>query len=610
MRNRAFSSPAVTGRSFERTTRAALFGLVYGASACSGFSSSDCKANRACTAGDEAPPSTGSDGAAPAADGGAGGRPQSSAGAAGAGGSGGTVAAPGATDAKAAAGGASDGRRGAAGSDPSSDATPDGGASDNDAGRTGDGDRSSGGAGGAPAGSDDVLPVPCTGSWADCDGVRADGCEVDVASNTTHCGACGRPCGTAGATGTECVQGECKPTCDARHADCDGNPDNGCETDTTTDQYSCGACGHACSMQNASGAICVAGACKATCAGDHADCSKPKSPAKDDGCETNLTLEASCGACGHDCQGGACRAGQCQPTVVASGLGSPVFLTLVGKVPYVVEFDSAAGNEQVVRIDANGAVFGLFTFGDLIPSGLASQGTYVYLAVPSTSAAGDPPNGAIARFDVNDDIDLHGLRLGIDPQSLAVDGANIYWGDDDGVYQQGIGVDTSLQLTTGSAGELVSDGTTVYGSSDTGGTIFSVPVGGGTWNQHSSIVGEALMFASRYVAVDAQHAYAWLYSPDGVVHLWQLAKPTFRMLQEITASTIDSFTAPLFADGSYVYFGKNGGLYRASTTTSAPATLVANLVGSLSAVTVANGALYWLDTGKGAADGSLNRLVL
>src|SRR4051812_22624328 len=39
-----------------------------------------------------------------------------------------------------------------------------------------------------------------------------------------------------------------------------------------------------------------------------------------DGCEVDLTSDAaSCGKCGHGCEGGPCQTGVCQPVVVATG---------------------------------------------------------------------------------------------------------------------------------------------------------------------------------------------------------------------------------------------------------------------------------------------------
>src|SRR5688572_26300985 len=53
-----------------------------------------------------------------------------------------------------------------------------------------------------------------------------------------------------------CVGQECPLTCEPDEADCDGELQNGCETDLAADGEHCGACGHSCL-----GGMCVAGMC-------------------------------------------------------------------------------------------------------------------------------------------------------------------------------------------------------------------------------------------------------------------------------------------------------------------------------------------------------------
>ncbi|MFO0565281.1 MAG: hypothetical protein U0263_06440 [Polyangiaceae bacterium] len=98
----------------------------------------------------------------------------------------------------------------------------------------------------------------CNAGHADCDGERANGCEVSTADDPAHCGACGHACSTAGGS-AKCVAGVCATACDQGRADCDGQPENGCETELLTDAQHCGACGHDCQ-----GTSCSVGLCAAT----------------------------------------------------------------------------------------------------------------------------------------------------------------------------------------------------------------------------------------------------------------------------------------------------------------------------------------------------------
>ncbi len=552
MRTRKFGNPAITGRAFERIARAVMFGLACGGSGCSGAA----PGGRSLT--------TGNDRTASAADSGAGGSAPSSGGG-GAARSAGTPGAGGTAGASASGGvGAAAGASGASSSapDPGSDAVPDAGSpgsAGTDGGRGSDDGAADGGRGTIAPPTDDPAPMPCTDRWADCNGVSADGCEVDVSSNTTHCGTCGRACSNAGAVTTACADGECKPTCDPQHADCDGNPVNGCEVDVSTNRN-------------------------------------------------------SCGACGHDCRGGACVDGQCQPTAVAKGLSIPMLLTVLDGVPYVVEFNSTVSGVQLVHIDAGGSAVHSLTFTGNSPAAMASHGTNVYLAIPGAASAGDAPSGEIAVVDTRDG-SFRTLKGGIDPISLAVDDVNFYWGDatDSAVYRQGLAGDTAIQVGLLAAGALVSDGTTLFGASAAGDEMFSVPVGGGRWSPRAKALnnsGESWTVATHHVALDAQHAYVWYSDSAGLLHLCETLKPGFRFLYELASSTADSGKGPMVSDGTYVYFRKEDGLYRAATTGAHRVTLVAKVVGQITDLAIDDGVLYWLDGGNEIADGSLNRLVL
>ncbi len=128
-----------------------------------------------------------------------------------------------------------------------------------------------------------------------------DACASSTVGNC--CGvACPVPDGGAGAT---CVAGVCGFLCAAGRGDCDGNPANGCETDTATSASHCGACGAPC----AAGRYCVGSACVTACPAGLGDCNMQR----EDGCETDLrTDRTNCGSCRNLCGGGRpCGSGRC-----------------------------------------------------------------------------------------------------------------------------------------------------------------------------------------------------------------------------------------------------------------------------------------------------------
>jgi hypothetical protein len=147
--------------------------------------------------------------------------------------------------------------------------------------------------------------VCCPPGSTCCGGVCAD-----TSSSVTNCGSCGHVCN--GSNGTpSCVAGQCEITCNPGFANCDGNPNNGCETNLNTSVLNCGSCGHICSFPHATPA-CTAGACIiAACNPPFANCSG--NPFNPNGCDINTQTDPNnCGTCGLVCPTGlSCNFGIC-----------------------------------------------------------------------------------------------------------------------------------------------------------------------------------------------------------------------------------------------------------------------------------------------------------
>jgi len=163
--------------------------------------------------------------------------------------------------------------------------------------------------------------VTCKPNFADCNGIFADGCEVDVTSNKDHCGGCtsgptttwdgGFLCDSLYANGSgACNSGSCEfDECDSNYGDCnndaeDGPSGDGCEVDLVGNDAHCGACDNACTVNAAtSGNSCTAmsnRACAPTCSDNdlYGNCDSNGA----NGCETQLQSTAtSCGTCNNDC---------------------------------------------------------------------------------------------------------------------------------------------------------------------------------------------------------------------------------------------------------------------------------------------------------------------
>lgn len=140
----------------------------------------------------------------------------------------------------------------------------------------------------------------CAAGLADCNADPRDGCEIDTRSDTNHCGSCTNMCSVSGGSAV-CSQSTCGlGVCNSGLGNCDGNSNNGCETDTTSSTAHCGACGHAC----ATGELCSLGVCRLNCAKGTTNCGGT--------CVFTQSNNNNCGACNNRCATGTtCREGAC-----------------------------------------------------------------------------------------------------------------------------------------------------------------------------------------------------------------------------------------------------------------------------------------------------------
>jgi hypothetical protein len=145
---------------------------------------------------------------------------------------------------------------------------------------------------------------------------------------TPGCGACSQSCDLANAS-SACVDGVCVVTaCQPGFADCDNFAGNGCETDLSSSQDHCGACGARCALPNAS-AICDQGVCNFVgCVSGAVDCDR--NPAN--GCEPAPCGIASYCVSNSDCASGLCSPdGFCLPSAAFGTAWAPTAPTQVNR---------------------------------------------------------------------------------------------------------------------------------------------------------------------------------------------------------------------------------------------------------------------------------------
>jgi hypothetical protein len=138
----------------------------------------------------------------------------------------------------------------------------------------------------------------CDEPWDDCNSDPSDGCETDTSSTATACGACGDDCPAVNGA-PACEDSICGIECDDGFADCDGEAANGCERNVSGDVLHCGACDNECPEDDGKTANCVDGECGQTeCEDGLGDCDGDA----DNGCEQDIATDPdNCGRCGGLC---------------------------------------------------------------------------------------------------------------------------------------------------------------------------------------------------------------------------------------------------------------------------------------------------------------------
>jgi hypothetical protein len=152
----------------------------------------------------------------------------------------------------------------------------------------------------------------CNPGYLDCNGIAADGCEVNSDRDTDNCGQCGHVCPAIPNGVVICANGACGlQSCDPGWDHCDLEGPVACETFVGGgDVNNCGSCGHVCNLPHVVFQLCSAGTCQTvSCETGWGNCDHDPTT----GCEHDLSDDDdNCGGCGFQCQGSThCVMGEC-----------------------------------------------------------------------------------------------------------------------------------------------------------------------------------------------------------------------------------------------------------------------------------------------------------
>src|SRR5262249_49957541 len=133
-------------------------------------------------------------------------------------------------------------------------------------------------------------------------------------------------------------------------------------------------------------------------------------------CVDTASDPKNCGRCEHDCLGGACQSGTCQPIAVASGQGAPGTLRIDANNLYWLNGGHIG---QVVKMPLHGGVPTILADAQDFPHSLAIDNSALYW----TNSIG----GQVMMVQIATGIVTEVARGEQQPLGIAVDSSNIYW---------------------------------------------------------------------------------------------------------------------------------------------------------------------------------------
>ncbi len=283
----------------------------------------------------------------------------------------------------------------------------------------------------------------------------------------------------------------------------------------------------------------------------------------------------NCGRCGHDCQGGACNAGACQPTVLFDGLSGRVAgLTSDGTNLYW-----GAGAGVYYGATSGGGVHTIFDVGGAIAvHDVAVDASSVYwtagdglFACPKPPSTCPPPP----------------TRLSTTGFALALDPTNVYWSTD--MLDGGVFECTKASACDGGATLLALAYTSTLVASS-GHVLWTAQ--GGMYDDLDGAIATLQpngSGADKAAVYDASLYWSDTFSPGGSLLGCTLGACDAGTLAVIDAGSIASMTAD--ATGAY-YLDTSGAVWWFAPSTG-QVLLASPTRGD--AITVDSSAVYWAD---------------
>ncbi len=308
------------------------------------------------------------------------------------------------------------------------------------------------------------------------------------------------------------------------------------------------------------------------CPQGFADCNA--SP--EDGCEIDLTSDpASCGTCGHDCQGGACQTSHCQPVVVAAGQEYAYRLAATEKAVYWTRADGS-----VLRAYEGGAPE-VIAKEQYAARDIAVNDTHVYWAnVGAGTLARAPLAGT------GEEVVISGLTQ---PWSIAISSTTLVWTENETGHVYVASLDSgqapTLLATTPGAWDVVMDATNVYWTTVFGGSVYAAPLAGGA---PAMLAGD--LTPPQALAISGDRLFFGTAADAGVFSV-----PT---TGGAPTSLVEKGGFGVAADGEHVYFGEYDGRLARVPLGGGDVEVLGIGNGTVSDIALTSKSVYWTMVGN------------
>jgi hypothetical protein len=267
---------------------------------------------------------------------------------------------------------------------------------------------------------------------------------------------------------------------------------------------------------------------------------------------------ANCGSCGHDCLGGACKAGVCQPAAIVSGQPQVHSLAVdATSLYFTVDPGGSPAGGSVRKVPLSGGAVTTLLSGLPSPAGIAVDASFVYWASLFGNAISKVPldggtpvtlvSGVAGAFGVTVDASaiyysrIYAATVWKAPLSggsptllatlstqgggatgVAVDATHLYFGTYSSVEEMPLAGGAINTLASGQDDptEIVVDDAFLYWTNFYGGALIRKPLAGGP----ATILVPSLSIYGGGIAVDAKAIYFGITDASNLSTILRLAK--------------------------------------------------------------------------------------